>query len=520
MSKLDTSLNERKEIINYLKRVEQKRKLTLKELKVIGDKLSKMSKLKIKIILKNFDLTENKKLLKRYSLLMGYLKDESLIDPLLERYFTKEKSENYKSAIISILKSYDIDISSLLINDLLDTKSASFKSLCIELLNEAEKNELILAYFIEGIFYLDDRNKEIFLNEFLRVGGDKALKLIEVLAESGDEVIEKIAVEILGKVRNTKSANILNKIKHFAFNDKIRMFAERNLRKLSFLMIYPDEVLPEKNIMVRSFVNYLGGIDGTGNRGLWIYFKNNLSRGININILLNEEWGIVDCYSNDSTSKAEFDRMITQIKREEHIMPVPFDYAFALVNDAISLNLSKGIPFPPEFIIRKKYFYGIFQNFREYVPVFKDLNLESIKKDKFYLHASASLFNLPEFEDWIILNSVIFDYVELYKKLRDNFSGNKEQISFLLKRIYEGAVADKLEQLKRRLFLMAEFYYKFYQRKKTLSKILLSAALNLDSCNEYLYAVNPFIRALIINSLENAGEAMDDKLDFGEFSDK
>lgn len=518
MNKIDTSLKERKEIIKHLKKVEQKRRLTLKELKGIGDKLSKMGKLKTNIILKSFDLTKNKEMLRRYSFLMGYLKDESFIDPLLERYFTNEKNENHRSAILTILKNFDIDVSGLLINDVFDSAGSSFESLCHELLSEAEKNDLIFAYFIEEMFFLDDEYNEIVLKEFLRVGGKKALPLLEAVAGSGDEALEKIAIGMIGRFRDKSSADILNRIKYFALNGKTKALAERNLRKLSFLRIYPEEIIHDKVTNLKNFTACLGGIDGNGNRGLWIYFKNNRNIGININLLLNEEWGIVDCYGVDSISKREFEMMTGKIKREEHAISIPFDYTVALINDSLTLNLAKAIPFPPEFVIRKKYLDGLLGEHKEYTPVFDGVNLERIKNDRFYLHASGSIFKLQEFQDWVVLNSVIFDYVNIYKKLKKTPSINKEQIQHLFKKVYEEVILDKIILFKKRLMLMAEFYYKFYQRKKTLSMVLLSAALNLDRLNEYPYAVNPFIRGLIVQSLENACQILEEKHDSGELN--
>lgn len=503
--KIDYTLKERRLIEDSLRQLVDE-DMTLPQLERLGERLSKMGDQVGPILLERISACQDEALMSRYMFILESLDDERLVAPLIDILFTKGGDARLKARILSTLRYFDVPINGPVIGRLFPDALRPSSPSAGKFLTLLEENDLLLSLFLEGFYHLPREAKINTVKELARCQGEKALFLLDILAEGSDKEVALAAIEALGRVRSVKAARVLDNIIRRGLRPALVKAARRSRLRLMFLGIQAVQGRPPEQRVGQLYRAHVSRIDTHGNRYLWVARRLVQDSELieNVCLVINEECGLVDCVGTNSSEKEDFDSMIKRVKKEELVAEVSYLYALALLKDALAKNEATGCEVPAEFCLRKRIFGEDNLLPQEYQPTFPGYNLTSIARDRRLYLKAGELLDGKEFEGWHIDDDGIYDLTAELARLG---LGKWEKAgSPLYRQLLEEAVIPRVRLLKRRLLLMADLLSQGHSNEGKV-KLILAAALTLDK-DLALVGCHPFVRRLLTESLKHAKQVM------------
>jgi hypothetical protein len=249
-------------------------------------------------------------------------------------------SDMPKLSLAPILKSLDSEMADDGLLEYLNDGVGAIRQMQSHLLELADRNML-------GI--------EMILNDFRVMSEDRQLGFITWLGNSGDPraayvlvplldltssklvtaVIE--ALEELGGLAVTHTIPALRRFLAFTYNRELKDLARATIQRLAAqLMIEPEEfVLMEKRCSLAEHEARVSPLDSTGSQLIMLSWFRTDGMLQGINLLINANYGLKDCYSIDEVSPEQWDLLAQDFRTHGYSsLKVPFDYARALAMEA------------------------------------------------------------------------------------------------------------------------------------------------------------------------------------------
>jgi hypothetical protein len=229
----------------------------------------------------------------------------------------------------------------------------------------------------------------------------------------------------------------------------------------------------------------------------------------------------MESYSKRGITKKMFERLPDTFARESGgidpmLTEAEYDYGISLVLEAEATNEESGQDVPGEYASIKEFFRldqaQVVQN-----PIYTLLDTENLKQQPYFLRTSEELFQHQSFLSWLLpINEVgeygdeLLDQEDSVLELSPQFQQERKEEVYQ-KVIDEHFGEEVVHRLQRRLEIMA--YLFSVQQDEESAKRALAAAMDLEDKSGAALKNHPFLRQLIIHSLEVACDTIEDGYD-------
>ncbi len=339
---------------------------------------------------------------------------------------------------------------------------------------------------------------------------EKILPLLELMAQQEQGAAAEAAINALGTVQSYKAAQILSDI-HERSHDKKRCKAVRkSLYKLKSAGI--DVETAPKGLLRESkhepYKALISPVDGTGTQ-LIVLTQEMLAGDLHfLQVVASDEEGIIECTAKRGMTKKMFASLPENFARQmgqstPMMVEAEYNYAVSLLLHAEAVDENA-----PEEYFSAKDFFSVHEETAIDNPVYEHFDRDVLKQDSELLRSSGDLFQDESFLSWHIALNQVGNYAQ---ELLDQEDGKIElSPQFQQERredVYQKLAAeycddDYLKRLKQRLEIMA--YLALLQDNEENAKKALAAAISLEGRPKDTLAGNPFLRQLLLISLEAA----------------
>ncbi len=352
---------------------------------------------------------------------------------------------------------------------------------------------------------------------------EQTLPLLEVITASEDFKLAELAILQLGSVQSYKVAQLLAQIDTEHANKKVRKAARKSLYKLKSAGI--DVETSHKPLLRKSkhepYKCMMSAVDGSGTQ-LIILSEEMLAGDLHLlQVVANEETGITEAYSKRGMTKKMFANLPATFAREAGglqpmLAEIDYDYARSLVAEIEAIGVEAGEELPGDYLSIKE-FFGLDTLEPVPSPIYDLIDTEALKNDPHFLRSSEELFQYPTLLSWLLPVSEMGDFAQELLDQDDSVIEVSPQFQQERKEeVYQKVVNDHfdesaIQRLRRRLEIMA--YIFFLKDDEEDAKRSLAAAMELSDASAETLKNHPFIHKLIVDSLEVAGQVLEDGYD-------
>ncbi len=519
---IDTTLLARKAINDLLTRAyaPDARRADLEK---IGDRLFRMGERIVPVLVRKLEETDDDEALARLAFLVEYLDNEAFVEPLVELLLSRRKSDRAKVSLLAALQAYNVDTSAPLFADIFERPGVALAHSAARLVEEADASDDPSACFLEGFFGYARPHKLALARELGGLPNGRAVRYLELLADHEDEALATLAVDALGRVRDPKAVAALGQIAGRHPEPARRARAQRSLRRLAFagfpVAAAALRLLPAPRLGPLYKV-HVTTLDGTGGRTLW-FARRRREDGpdlMAVCLLLDEDLGLKDGFGYDEIERADYESLLRKARKEELLVETDFRYAVTLLRDALARNVSGGFPYPPHFLLLKRFFDGTDLSPVPYRPAFPEFDEAALLDDLAALAETGSLLDWDELDGWLLATERVYDFADEVRSLAGE--GNRKAFArrslSIYQRFFEAQVRPQLGRYRDRLRLTADVVRRRGGRRRDV-RLALVAAAHLDAAIERRARVpvtdQPFVHRLIFESLDLAVGALNDGYD-------
>lgn len=494
---IDTSLKERRAIMHQLELLQQEA-LTIEELEEIGAALQKSGKRALSPLMRKLWRESNSSLISRYAYLLDFFDEEGWLSQFVQIALQRhDLSGEGKAVLLAALKGHGLDVTTPPFARLLRESGTTVDVMVNGLLELGEEGFFL---FMEDFLF---HSREVQLEMVRELGSmpdPRILGLLEILLWFDDEEVVLETVAALGRIREPEAAFLLaGFLPHATGAHKEAI--QKNLRRLSFLGIHPTsrhETYEDPPFHAAC----AAPLDSSGCRSLWISRWRGNHTIAWLYLQLNEHDGVKGAWGCSAAPELDTDKHLREVSDEEGLVPVPVEYVFRLVRDAISRSSTGGASLPAEFhVLRPHLFRGQDMAPLPYLPAVAVqgsgagtvLGTESLLDDDF-------------FAGWFLATPRVYDFAE-------ELAAQKPARWFeddIVARFCRELIDPDLDRIRERLLLIADLMSQA-KREEQIIRLTLAAAATLPPPGKG--HLHPFLRRFARESLEIAREALAEGFD-------
>jgi hypothetical protein len=353
--------------------------------------------------------------------------------------------------------------------------------------------------------------------------GEQLLPLLEIMAHDEQKPLAEMGIHTLGTIQSFKAAQILSDINDTDPDKKLRKAARKSLYKLRSAGIEVETSL--KPLLGESkherYKTLISAVDGTGTQ-LIILSEEMLAGDLHLlQVIANDEKGMTECFSRRGITKKMFARFPETFARETGrmnpmLVEADYNYAMSLVVDAENISNAEDQELPENYVAIKD-FFGLNQAQPVDNPVYQMLDAENLKDQPYFLRTSEELFQNDTFLGWLLPINAMGEYAQEILDQEDSVLELSPQFQQERKEeVYQKVIdahlgEDVIKRLQRRLEIMA--YIFLQQEHEEDAKRALTAALAFKGMSNSVLKTHPFLRRLIVDSIEAARYVIEDGYD-------
>ncbi len=503
-NKVDYRLLYKKQIGDYLESIKVDN-LTVKEADIIMDNLFKMGDQVIPTCIEKLK-TGDDDLAPILCYALQYADDLSVIDPLIDILLIKDVSDETKARILGVLAEYGVDISQLPLNSILKDIDRMAANSMEKLLNDISEDMFFMSYILEDFEAFSEDMQIAYLNDLGGTNDERAVNLLEVFARLSDPVISFESVKQIGRIKHPSALSALQRLlddcrEEGQFKDTI----SREIRRLKMSGV-PSKDYPYR-VKAEHYKSIISTMDGTGSRTIWFSWRHPQKKRklCTLNILINVEEGIRDCWSISEITVRDFNLTIKELKKGAEVIE-DYDYGLTLVRDALMINKKKNYPVPFAFYFWDRFFDKYDLVPEEYIVSGFDRKgideSNEIKDNNDLINESYRVLDYREFRDWFVSHPRVYDYAEKYMVIEEKYGNRRGCINRLKKlnqEFIEELIIPEKEKLKRMLELSWDFLMRNDCQDKADMVFKIWGTLDLIPFYE-----NPFIQRITTESIRIA----------------
>lgn len=350
---------------------------------------------------------QDAELASRIVFILRQLDDPKILRPLLEIVRDPSVTDEVKIELLPLFIRYDTNCSLPHLAQYFKDPQLIPRTLVEWLLEGVAKNEEAIVSILTDLRRWDRASQKRWLGYLETYGGERALPLLAAVAESEDAELARMALAGIARIPSGRSLFVLENL--FNHRETFRGEIESALRKLRAAGLTSRPLFVASD-PVREC--WLTPIDGYGSQILMIA-RGAGSEGYDVALFaLNERAGIKECLSARGLPAREYRRAVAAVSLEVPIASVSYDYARALVRDALFVARRHRVLIPPEFAVHRWIFGGDDLSPQEYRPTFPKFLLAEMRRQQAELLATSDrLLESFPFSDWWIDRQAAYDFV-------------------------------------------------------------------------------------------------------------
>lgn len=271
-----------------------------------------------------------------------------------------------------------------------------------------------------------------------------------------------IAIDILGTTKSQLAFHALNEALKFVDDEETVLLINRNISKLKIAGVREDNAIEfyKSVLMSKPYFSYVSFPDGHGNQAV-IFSREKADESIQfISVVLNDMYGLVDCFGFNEITKPEFERIVDKFYgNDDHIYISPSVIKNILI-DAEKLTRKNGGKISYEYLCWKNLMADIQVN-----PVPIELILKTQYKNQVLSEREFNNICMMDIvQKWFFDVEENEEFAGLIKSLNVEFGENRFDIDL------ENVVKDNFEKI-----------FSSLQKSLLDNRILMSAYLKFLS---------------------------------------
>ena len=249
---------------------------------------------------------------------------------------------------------------------------------------------------------------------------------------------------------------------------------------------------------------FLSSIDSVGTRLVWLCRPQPLQGVFAFHALISDLQGIID-FNGFETSRKKFHEYLEEFQESVpwEIVEADAEYCHGIIIEASEINQKKE-PAPPDGFIKWRTLMGTPPELPLKPLIYLYLSEEESKVRSDLLDRSASLFELPSLQTWLLEEGETQKYLTLLKEASESrIVLTPYQKEGRVTDIYRQAVEELFDKPRRALFRrrLEEMAYVLWKTgKQSEAQMALAAGLGMESEGGIL-SLHPFLLELVKRSL-------------------
>ena len=509
---IDRSLTRRRRIIrllDFLKRDD----LTTEQMEKIGKRLQKSGRRALRPLVRKLWREKNGTAIYRYTCMLDFFDDSNWLDQLVQITIKRtDLEEQGRLALLDALHEYGIDVTAPPFAAMTGYGAATLEGFIGECLTDGERG---LVRFMDMFLDADDEIRERMVHHLSVVGTSEAVSLLEILLSFERPEVVREAILTLGKINSGVALKVLTDASARQ-EGEMATLVRRSIRRLSFMGVRQTESFPPAYPAPSPLYQVLAGpLDLYGSRSMlftWLLADASYAA---LMLLTGESDGILNALSYRMKDTGEYKTVVKEISAGEILEPVEIDYALALLRDALYTGRKRGSHLPPDFYVDMRLFDPDTLRPEAYVPRFNLAHLEGIvDKIPSYIAGSSDLLDHPGLDGWLLSELVVYDAAERLMEAEHQPDGDgtsKDVLEEIVDDFCAELITPRRAEIVKRLLLTADFLQQTGDDERIVQQTL-ATALSLVG-GFVAEARHPFVRRLILDSIEAARQALADGFD-------
>ncbi len=510
--KIDKTLRERRRIIrllDFLKRDD----LTTEQMERIGKRLQKAGRRALKPLVRKLWREQNGTAIYRYTCMLDFFDDTGWLDQLVQITLKRtDLEEEGRLALLDALQECGIDVTAPPFAAMTGYGASTMEGFIAECLTDGERG---LVRFMDLFLDAADDVRERMIRHLSESATPDAVALLEILLSFERPEVVREAIITLGRIKSGFSLGVLAKAEKRHEGD-IAELIRRSIRRLSFMGIREAAELPHAYQVPLPFYQVqVGPIDVYGSRSLLFSWQLEDSSYAALLLLAGESEGVINALGYRMKDEREYEGVLGEVAAGELLEPVDPAYALEVLRDALFHSREQGYFLPPDFYVDMRLFSPDALRPQAYVPRFSVVHLDGIvERIPGYVASSNELLDSPCLEGWLLSEPAVYDAADRLEALEEK-NGDKgieeADLEAELEHFCQELVTPRRAEIIKRLLLAADYMQQTGCEEKLVQQTLATA---LSLVGGFLPEVrHPFIRRLILDSIETARQALADGYD-------
>jgi hypothetical protein len=510
--KIDKSLRERRRIIrllDFLKRDD----LTTEQMERIGKRLQKSGRRALRPLVRKLWQEKSGTAIYRYTCMLDFFDDAGWLDQLVQITLKRtDLEEDGRLALLDALQDYGIDVTAPPFAAMTGYGSSTIEGFVLDCLNDGERG---LVRFMDQFLDAADEIRERMIHCLSEAGTPDAVALLEILISFERPEVVREAIATLGKIKSGFSLGVLSRAER-RHEGELAELIRRSIRRLSFLGIREPRELPQSFPVPLPFHQVqIGPIDVYGSRSVLFSWRLEDGGFAALLLLAGESEGLINALSYRMQNEREYQTVLREVTAGESLSEVDPGYALAVLRDALHHSREQGYYLPPDFYVDMRLFSPDALQPEAYVPRFSIAHLEGIaERIPRYVARSNELLDCTALEGWLLSEPAVYDAAEhlddLAKASRDGVVPEAE-LEAELSELCVKLIKPRRAEIIKRLLLTADYMHQTGSEEVQVQHVLATA---LSLVGGFLpEARHPFVRRLILDSIETARQALSDGYD-------
>jgi hypothetical protein len=278
----------------------------------------------LEILLKEFAKANEQKVISICFLLLRLCDESEVVDALWEVLKTPSIKDSTKTIILNLLKDLGNKVDYEKLDEYFENPAEAIDSDTQRLLHVAIVNPEAQIDFLDFVYSLRDSDRKVLIQS---LGDDYSsddlanilnpLVLYEPVCE-----LSHIAIGILGSTKSQLALHTLLESLEFVTDEETISLIKKNISTLKISGIREDNAIEfyKSVLSTKPYCSYASYPDGHGNQAL-IFSRERENESVQVvAVVINDTFGIVDCFGFNEISKDEFERIVNRFyNNDEHV---------------------------------------------------------------------------------------------------------------------------------------------------------------------------------------------------------
>ena len=281
------------------------------------------------------------------------------VDYVQEKVFDILKQSSYsdeaKYKLVQLLRSIGSNSAYDAIPQYFDNPEEVIDMETQKLLEKAVINPEAMLDFLDFVYAVPKNDKKLLLQSLQEdYKGDVLANIVyPILYSDFDDDFKLKVIDVLAESKSSLAIEAFNYLIKISDNSEIISACEKGLKKLKLSGASEEKALEYfinaiKDTKPAEFYTTIP--DGNGNQALLVSRVTNSNKYIFEAVVINDNFGVVDCFGFYNISKSEFDKIVNKFYKSDGQYKVSPEYVKSRINHSIDVSIAKKRVLPYEFV--------------------------------------------------------------------------------------------------------------------------------------------------------------------------